>query len=244
MMQKKKDIDQSIKAFQEEFRETANTCQNFCYMSRAKEFQLEARHNLEMLAEKTHVLKSKAIEAEYENAANAMLSFEETIEALINELSMWIAFKDENPGSAWDYLVNAQMAVINAMQAHSMASHLEDYAEHLSALEDFLFPKQYFLSPGLIIKEAKCSICGEEYGECEHVVGRPYMGEICSRVIIHADLEEASIVDKPANKHARIVSFTDEEGVHRDFLTWHVIPKVPTTSKESEEVDNVIPSSD
>jgi len=34
-------------------------------------------------------------------------------------------------------------------------------------------------------------------------VGRPYMGQICVREIVEAEIEEASLLAKPANKIAR-----------------------------------------
>ena len=238
-MNEKQIIAQEVKAFQEEFRETTNECQKFCYMSRAKEYQVQAREKLKALETKAIKLKQKAITTKFEDAANALLCFEKMTSAIINELDMWIALKDDEPGAAWDFLVNAQMAIISAMQAHSIASNLDSYAEHLSLLEHLLFPAQMFFSPGLIIREARCSICGQEYGECDHAVGKPYMGEICSRLIIHADMEEGSIVDKPANKHARIISFTDQ-GVHRDFLTWRVIPSASSTPQEAPENEKTV----
>ncbi len=127
------------------------------------------------------------------------------------------------------------MATISAMQAHSLASHLESYSEHLSALEKHIFPPQMFFSPGMIIKEARCSICDAEYGDCDHIAGKPYMGELCSRLILHVDVEEVSLVDKPANKHARLISFTDDKGVHRNFLSWRIVPKSTSTDPQAED---------
>jgi len=37
-------------------------------------------------------------------------------------------------------------------------------------------------------------------------------------------MKEVSIVEEPANKHARMLQFTDE-GVTRDFMTWRRIEK-------------------
>jgi hypothetical protein len=219
-------LAQEITAFQDEFQEAASQCRKFFYMTRAKELQAEARDRLKTFEPKTQALKQKAITIEYEDAANAMLCFEELISAFVNELSMWIALKDDDPGIAWDCLVNAQTAIRSAMQAHAIANNMEEYAEHLSILEHVLFPPQMFLSPGMIIREARCSICQKEYGECDHVIGRPYMGQICVREIVEADIEEASLVEKPANKKARGIYYTDTKGIRRDFLTWRVVPPV------------------
>jgi hypothetical protein len=226
-------VIQEIGKFQEEFSEVATNCQKFCFATRAREFQIQACGQLQIIEGKANDLKKRAIACEHEDAANLMLSYEQTISALANELNMWISLKDDDPGAAWDYLVNAQTATRLAMQAHQLASHLENYDEHLAILEKHLFPQQLFCSPGMVIKEARCSICSVEYGECDHIAGKPYMGQICSRLIVDIDLEEISIVDKPANKQARIVSFTDDEGVFRDFLSWREVPS--HTAKIPEE---------
>ena len=225
MMDEQSRITEEVKSFQDEFLRTVTEAQKFCYVTRSKEFQLQAQDKLKNLSKKILSLKKKAMVAKYEDAANNMLSLEEITDAVNNELSMWIALKEEDAGAAWDYLVNAQMATLSAMQAHDSVSNLEGYLNHLEALEQHMFPKQMFFSPGMVIREARCSICGSEYGECDHVAGRPYMGEICSRIIVHADLEETSLVDDPANKHARGIILTDNGGVRRDFLTWRPVPK-------------------
>src|SRR5712691_11090046 len=97
-----------VAAFQKRFAEAASDGQRFCFMSRAKELQVEARDKLNELYEEAHALKLDLISQKDEDAANAALSFEEIITALCNELNMWIALKEDDPGSAWDYLVNAQ----------------------------------------------------------------------------------------------------------------------------------------
>ena len=233
-MEEKITLSEEINAFENEWRTSLIECQNFCFATRAKEFQVQAREKLKVLEAKAHALKKRAISYEAEDSANKLLSFQEMVNAIINELSMWIALKDDDADLAWDSLVNAQMAVLTAMQAHSAASHLDNYSIHLSILERHLFPKQMFASPGMIIKEARCSICKEEYGECDHLVGKPYMGEICGREIIHVDLKEVSLVEKPANKHARIISFTDEEGIYRHFLTWRPADQPTLNTKENK----------
>jgi hypothetical protein len=192
-------------------------------MSRAKELQVGACVKLSELRKKASALKKQMVAVMDEDSANAMLSFEEMIDALTNELRMWIALKDDDPNSAWSFLVNAQGTARTAMQAHEVARHLEGYIERLHTLEQLLFPPQVFFSPGIVIQHSKCSICERQYGECDHVVGRAYMGEMCVRIITEIkEVKEVSLVNEPANKHARILRITDGS-VTRDFLTWRVI---------------------
>jgi len=81
-----------------------------------------------------------------------MLSLENLIEAMINELKMWIALKEDNPNEAWDFLINAQSAVRTAIRTHSIAIDLnaEEYMNRLHLLEKLLFPPQIFSSPSII----------------------------------------------------------------------------------------------
>src|SRR5260370_5588842 len=97
------------------------------------------------------------------------------------------------------------------MRAHPVANHLEGYAAHLAALEEHIFPNHGFYSIGEIVKTSECSICGQEYGACDHLIGKPYMGKICNQRVTEYELEEVSIVTNPGNKHCRVISFTDDD---------------------------------
>jgi hypothetical protein len=232
-------MNETVLRFQIEFSETANDLQKFCFITRAKELQIEASDKLEALKEKAGKLKKEVISNRDEDSANAMLSFEEMIIALISELRMWITLKDDDADAAWNHLVSAQYAAKTAMQAHSVANHLEGYVNHLYLLEHVLFPPLGFFSPGLIIEQSKCSICGQDYGECDHIVGKAYMGEMCVRIIEEVkELKEVSLVTEPANKRARIVRITDDDGILRDVMTWRAISDnadQKTNSREFEE---------
>ena len=223
-------MNKKVKAFKRLFSKTVNECQRFCYITRAREFQLEARERLEALKVESIKLKKNAIAHEDEDSANAMLSFEEMINALINELNMWIVLKDDNPNLAWGYLVNAQGSAQAAMQTHNVASHLKDYVEHLHAVEVHLFPPQMFLSPAMVIKQEVCSICGQEYGECPHIKGKAYMGKFCTCEIKDVEIKEISFTPAPASKHRRIFAMSDGD-VTRDTMTWRIISD--TSAKHS-----------
>jgi CheY-like chemotaxis protein len=64
----------------------------------------------------------------------------------------------------------------------SAADRMEEYALHLHNIEHIIFPSQMFVSSAHVVDHYDCSICGKEYGRCGHVVGRPYMGQFCSRI--------------------------------------------------------------
>jgi len=229
-----------VRTFQIEFSETANDIQNFCFMTRAKELQGEAYLRLEILKGNAIKLKQEFISQSDEDAANAMLSFEEMIIALANELRMWITLKDDDSDSAWNHLVSAQYASSTAMKAHSVAKHLDGYVNHLHLLEHVLFPPQLFFSPDMIIARSKCSICGQEYGECDHIVGKAYMGKMCVRIIEEVkELKEVSLVMEPANKRARVIRITDDDGILRDVMTWQPAPESTDENTSNKELKDL-----
>lgn len=64
------------------------------------------------------------------------------------------------------------------------------------------------LSPGLVIRESQCSICGLSPADCAHVTGRTYDGEFCARRITKADVLEVSLVNRPSQPDARITAMS------------------------------------
>jgi hypothetical protein len=212
---------QDVNEFQGEFNDAIHAGQRLCFITRGK--QIEAIDALSSIKKKAEQLKERAITHEYEDAANALLSFEKMANTLIHELNMWIAIKEEKYAEAWDFLVNAQTAAINAMRAHHIADHLDGYIAHLSALEKHVFPNHGFLSIGGIVQKSECSICGREYGTCDHLIGKPYMGKMCNEIISEYELEEISFVKIPGNKHCRAMNFTDDDGHMIDTLTLRAI---------------------
>ncbi|QKK06960.1 MAG: hypothetical protein HND58_01480 [Planctomycetota bacterium] len=172
------------------------------------------------MIERTTRLKGDAVATRDEAIANELLAYEYMLDALANELDMYIALKQDAPGRAWTHLVNAQMAASHAVKAHEVAARLELlYIPRLHALERLCFPKQVFASVSFIVEESECSICHAAYGECDHIKGRPYMGELCARIVTKCDVQEVSLVEEPASKHCRLTAVSDEDGVMRDPLS-------------------------
>jgi hypothetical protein len=227
-------VTNRLDGFKDETQEAMNDALALRYAARAREVQASAIEVLEAVKDKASKLKAEAIRAQEEDIANQLLSYESMLRALICELKMWIAFKDGAPHDAWSYLVRAQNAALSALRAHQEVSgSMEPYLDRLDLLEHVLFPPQVFVSPGFIIKSSKCSICESEYGECNHIKGRPYMGVMCSRIITEYIAQEISIVPAPANKHARMLIISDGE-VTRDAMTLQILPEPGPEEDRSE----------
>ena len=218
-------MKEAIENYLEGFRDTCEEVCRLCYVVRGKEFQQDGAKELSRLKKQAGELKSKAVEEQDNDSANMMLSCETFIDSVIHELLMWIAFKDDDPNSAWDHLISSQNCARISLRAHDwpLARAAETRAEKLHLIERIVFPPQSFLSTGMTVERTDCSICGTEYGECEHVVGRAYMGEMCCRIIRDiAELSDVSFVETPSDKRCRVTQL-NFGGVERDIMTYREI---------------------
>lgn len=200
--------------------EMFNTISPKAYLTIGVELQRDAIEELDNYRKDLSSLKKKFVEKEQENEANLLYCLDQTLKVLQLELKMLVSFKEDKMSAAWENLVNSQVILEIVVRNCSFDwKFLEKYSHKLNAYEKLLFPNMYFNSIGGIIKKSECSICGIAYGDCTHLKGKLYMGELCCQIISEIDLEEVSIVDNPANKHCRMLSITGKDGKTYDLLT-------------------------
>jgi hypothetical protein len=205
------------------FNAVIEDCENFTYITRDSELQKDACARLQELMATAASMKSDAVAAGDEDSVNLLLDFECVAKCIHAELSMWLLLKEQRPDEAWDNLVTAQLCAVAAARAHRGFAHLEQQTHHLEAIEKVLFPRQIFLSAGFLVGRQECSICGSEYGVCDHLAGKPYMGKFCSIVARDLRGDHVATVKDPADKRCRIVNFGVEGGI-RNRMTWKVQP--------------------
>ncbi len=223
----KAEIETFVSSMNAELREG----QRLTYLPRDRAIQLAAVKSLEVLKSEASLLKKKAIDLQDENAANAMLSYENVIQTLVSELKMWVALKDDDAYAAWNHLIDAQYSAMHAARAHQCGEHMARYAKRLEGIEHLVFPPQMFTSAGLVIEDAECSICGYFYGDCEHIKSRPYMGVFCQRIITKMRFTEISVVDDPADKRCITLSHSRDGKTFVDAMTLRAVDP-PTMMKE------------
>jgi len=196
-----------IKNFIIESCKLLNDAAKFCFIVRSREFQEEAIVNLKIIKEKNTGLKEKMILLEDEDSANALLSHENMIEALINELKMWVALKDNKPNDAWDFLVNAQNSARIAMSVHNILDYSHTYFNKLLSIEKFIFSNKFFFSLAYSSDAIICSICEKNYDECEHEENKAYMGKICLTKAKKKEIKSISLIThgNPKNKKNRVL---------------------------------------
>lgn len=210
-----------------EFKAVLGECWKFFFMSAGKEFQMNASRKLSLLLVKTSQIKARKVALSNEKDANLLLSVECVIQALISEFQMWICLKEDNPNEAWDHLIDAQESASSAICADEIfANQFNQHFEKLYLLEKVLFRPQVFASLRVTIGEILCSICNKEYEdeECDHLIGKPYMGKFCREVVTKIDGGLAfDVVDNPYNKRFRTGS-VKIGNFWRDYMTWRVVP--------------------
>jgi hypothetical protein len=212
-------MNEDLKKFINEVDVIVKEAEVYTFITRGREEQVANAEALNTLREKAAALKTSSQERQNEDEANFILGLECALESLSSQLKMWAALKDNQADQAWDYLISAQNAAHGALRAHSQFNYLKNYTNRLMAIEHLIFPPQVFSSSGFIVKRQECSICGNEYEDCPHLKGKPYMGKFCYITARDVELDHVSIVDDPADKRCRITHF-DDEGGKRNRMTW------------------------
>ncbi|SRR6266849_1746330 len=226
-------MSDSISPFLNKFNEIVEESQVFLFITRDSDLQKQACENLKDLLAQTAVDQGSAVATGDEDYSNVLLGCKCVAGALIAEIRMWLLLKEGRPDEAWDELVAAQGGLSGAVRAHKGFAHLGPLIQRLDTVEHVIFPRQVFLSVGMIVKSQICSICEKEYEDCEHVKGRPYMGKFCTITLIPCQIDHVSFVDSPANKSCRVTKFSADGG-DRNRMTWRVEPSDNHAQEETE----------
>lgn len=189
----------------------------FGYMSVGVEHQHKAISDIEVLQKELEQHRKDAISRNDETLANLAWIAARFAHATHQFISMWVHFKKDEMESAWDALVSAQENLETAMRLRH-ASGFAELSRRLNVAEILLFPPCAFTSASLLFRSMECSICHAEYGDCEHVAGSLYMGEMCYKLprdVMHID--HVAIVDEPEDKRLRFPAIVN--GKDRCSLT-------------------------
>ena len=148
-----------------------------------------------------------------QDAAKLVWCYEQILKIQQNYLQAFDDLKSGKFYGAWCLFERVEIE-LHHLERHLSISNgsygLEFIHKHTKQYQS-LYPYSYFFSPGYLILEAKCSVCGQQRSvrnSCGHVVGEIYDGEMCCREIIRADFLEISLVKNPAQKYS--VPFTND----------------------------------
>lgn len=209
-----------IECLIEEFNRVISKSENIAIFTRDIDLQKEEKETLKAFIQKTEIIRKSKIKSFSEPELNLILCMIFSAEALLNEISMLINLKEGNMNVAWNHLIYAQnkTSIVACNHPLNNENNLKGYLARLDTYEKVIFPKMMFASTGGIIRETKCSICKDDYEECDHMKGKMYNGVLCVREIHKIELEEVSIVDKPANKLC-IITHIQKNGKDVDVFT-------------------------
>jgi hypothetical protein len=177
------------------------------------EFQREHIEKLGSLHDRLARLRLYFINKFDEPRANAAFRAQMVVSGTKHFLEMWVRLKEDEPTKAWISLVEAQQK-FEIAQRILFDPVTDNFLHHLLAVEKTVFPPQTFCSSAYSYSEASCSICGGKYGECAHISGRIYMGQICRRKPHEPSLKEISIVFTPRDKRCRVEEYAEDGKVY------------------------------
>lgn len=220
-----------ISGWVEKFNSVVNDANQLISVARDTELQKAAVQALADLSTELETWKKHAIASGNEDVANLILAMECVAACLASEITMYILLKAGKPEKAWDSLVDAQSNARDAIHAHPSFAHIATQVDRLHMIEKIIFPPQMFLSAGLIVERTICTICGQDYEECSHVVGFPYWGFFCRRQLKGIRPDHVALVKNPANKRCRITHYSVEGGM-RNRMTYRVEPHKADEMKE------------
>jgi hypothetical protein len=203
--------------------EAVNEGMRYAHCSCGIEFQRKHVEKLGAMRDRLKKIRYEFIGQSNEPYANAAFHAQMLVSGVQNFLEMWVLLKQDEPAEAWNKLVAAQ----NDFEIAQRILFLEETQAilmHLLAVERVVFPPQSFFSSGYTYLEAFCTICNKRYGDCDHVRGRIYMGQICRRRIPKSKVTEFSIVFEPSDKRCRIAEYVEDSKVYCT-LTRREIPQ-------------------
>ncbi|WP_181153751.1 hypothetical protein, partial [Haemophilus haemolyticus] len=160
---------------------------------------------------------------------------------------------------AWCTLEKCELK-INELDRHASEKIKNNYYFHFLKFQvkrwQAIYPYKLFTSPEFIYKKVRCSICNEiisPRGNCKHIIGELYSGEICYCTVEEIELIGIAIVKNPVMKSNVI----DPEGKNKNFSGLNMIlntlntcllytspsPRDPKTSKKfiTESPDSLCP---
>lgn len=85
------------------------------------------------------------------------------------------------------------------------------------------------MSIGFVARSVECSICGSDPDDCPHITGRMYDDQRCIRRVTELDLLEISLVGRPEQPDARIMSMSVDLSDLRESLGEEFAPGGPVT---------------
>jgi hypothetical protein len=224
----------SVEEMQREVFAVVENGNRVCFASCCHELQTQEQYRQYALLQRLERYREQAIEAQSEEQANAAFIHMNIVDGLVSHLELLLLLKADRMEEAWNELVKAQDNLRCALRFLQNESLYHWYNETL-ALEHLLFPCQQFVSAGHFFGYSECTICDKEYGECDHVASRLYMGRLCQQRVHDIKPDHLAFVDDPCDKGCR-VSKIKREGYMYCTLTLRQLKKADDNDGDAKVI--------
>ncbi|MCI8507703.1 MAG: SEC-C domain-containing protein [Lachnospiraceae bacterium] len=159
-------------------------------------------------------LKEQAVKNQNEDQANYLWCLQQVYKIQHSYLTAFEKMKVAKFEDAWILLDRADIELsfleVNYNKSFIGSVGTKFYLGFiLNTIKQYqkLFPYKYFFSREAIVKEEKCSICGEiislRHG-CNHRLGQLYMGEQCCHKVTDIEFLGFAIVTDPFDKYSML----------------------------------------
>lgn len=182
-------------------------------------------------------LKRRAVEMGDEDLANEIWCINQIYIIQNGYLSLFRQLKEKQFEKSWATLehVNIEIVFLKDNFDYSSPNYGIPFIEKKLIDLEKMYPYEHFFSREAIIKKEKCSICGQVVSirhNCGHRVGKLYMGELCSRIVIDAEMVGLALVTNPFDKYGFVRLQGKEynyaelellsERINSPFDQWHL----------------------
>lgn len=211
---------------------------NLGYLSCGVELQVASINTIADLYVDADVFRKAAIDSKDEELANRTFVLQRFMCGTQNLLRMWVHLKQDQAEQGWDALIGAQTEIECGLRFQELEV-FRQVAKRLLLLESVLFPPQVFTSPSMVYQSSSCTICEGEYGECDHVAGRLYMGQMCAaRRRGNLGIDHQAIVKDPKDKACRVIRF-QRDNYMVNKLTLRVEGEANNPNEEHMKMESV-----
>lgn len=164
---------------------------------------------------KAKQLKEEAVDIDNQLRAKAIWCLESIGTIQDHFVKSYLHLKSREYQSAWGELERCEIQ-LGFLDLHFTERRREFGIEHCRAhtlrIQD-LFHLSWGISPGMLYKEKKCTICGSKItlrNSCGHEVGEIYDGQMAGREITSLEFLEFSLVRNPVQKYSVIFPSADQ----------------------------------
>jgi len=192
-----------------------------------------AESRADFLKEKIDYLKSykyQAINRGSEHHANLLLYMQCVTQAVHSGFTAFKFIRQNENLKAWgsvidayEYLDVAIRAIkkVNGNSSKKALSGIEVIREIIVQFEKGVFPShKLYNSPGLVETIGECSICNQNFLECDHVEGEIYSGLYCIRTNRKPlDFEHFAVVENPRDRRCIFTTRHNAAGESVDIFS-------------------------